>query len=404
MGGSAPRLDVVIFGGGGAGLWLLNVLVTRGYRAVLLEAGRLGDGQTACSQGIIHGGLKYTLDGVLSRSAAAIRDMPAVWRECLAGRTMPSLGDTRVRAEHCYLWRTESVRGRLAMIGARMGLRVAPRAVAAEDRPPALAGCPGTVARIAEQVIDPVSLLADLAQAHRDAMLKIDAAEGLHLSLDGPGQVSAIVLTPPASGPDRVLEPRTVVFTAGAGNAALCESAGVSHLGRQQRRPLHMLMMRGDLPPLNGHCVDGARTRVTITSDTDSTGRTVWQVGGEVAERGVDMDQAQLIRYAAAEIRTVLPDLDLAGVEWSSYRVDRAEAAAAGRRPNDVSVVGEGNVLVAWPTKLALVPRLALRIAAGLAVPDSPPGRGAGDTFDDWPRPEVAAAPWETEQQWYADV
>jgi len=286
-----PRLDVVIFGGGGAGLWLLDALRTRGYRSVLLEADRLGRGQTACCQGIIHGGLKYTLDGVLSGSAAAIRDMPALWRDCLAGHRSPDLTRTRVRAEHCFLWRTESFRSRLGMIGARIGLRVAPRSVRATERPAVLAACPGTVARVAEQVIDPISLLADLARRHADTILKIDPDEGLELSLDGPGQVSAIELARPGGGPERRLEPRAVVFTAGAGNEALCDAAGVPRIGRQQRRPLHMLMMRGDLPQLNGHCVDGGGTRVTITADTDTAGRTVWQVGGEVSERGVEMEQ-----------------------------------------------------------------------------------------------------------------
>jgi glycerol-3-phosphate dehydrogenase len=399
-----PRLDVVIFGGGGAGLWLLDTLRTRGYRCVLLEADRLGQGQTACCQGIIHGGLKYTLDGALTGSAAAIRDMPALWRDCLAGRRSPDLGRTRVRAEHCFLWRTESLRSRLGMIGARIGLRVTPRRVRAADRPAVLAACPGAVARVAEQVIDPISLLTDLAHRQADSILKIDAGEGLTLSLDEPGQVSAIELARPAGGPDRRLEPQTVVFAAGAGNEALCDAAGVPGIGRQQRRPLHMLMMRGDLPQLSGHCVDGGGTRVTITADTDTAGRTVWQVGGEVSERGVEMEQPDFLAHAAAEIRAVLPDLDLDGVEWSSYRIDRAEAESSGRRPDDVSVAGTGNVFACWPTKLALVPRLAQRIAATLRCPEATPGRGAGPEFDDWPRPEIALAPWETQQQWFTDV
>ena len=45
------RLDVVIFGGGAAGLWLLDELVRAGYEALLLEAGALGAGQTIASQG-----------------------------------------------------------------------------------------------------------------------------------------------------------------------------------------------------------------------------------------------------------------------------------------------------------------------------------------------------------------
>ncbi|HEY3967359.1 MAG TPA: FAD-dependent oxidoreductase, partial [Planctomycetaceae bacterium] len=54
------ELDVLIFGGGAAGLWLLDQLARRGDCVLLLEAGRLGLGQTVGSQGIIHGGLKYT--------------------------------------------------------------------------------------------------------------------------------------------------------------------------------------------------------------------------------------------------------------------------------------------------------------------------------------------------------
>ena len=51
------ELDVVIFGGGAAGLWLLDVLREAGFGVLLLEADRLGTGQTIASQGIIHGGL-----------------------------------------------------------------------------------------------------------------------------------------------------------------------------------------------------------------------------------------------------------------------------------------------------------------------------------------------------------
>ena len=38
--------DIVIFGGGIAGLWLLNRLRTEGYQAILLESRELGGGQT----------------------------------------------------------------------------------------------------------------------------------------------------------------------------------------------------------------------------------------------------------------------------------------------------------------------------------------------------------------------
>jgi glycerol-3-phosphate dehydrogenase len=91
------RLDAVIFGGGAAGLWLLDRLTRQGCHAVLLEAAALGSGQTSGSQGIIHGGLKYTLQGWLTKSAQHIRKMPDVWRRALLGQIAPNLTHTRLR-------------------------------------------------------------------------------------------------------------------------------------------------------------------------------------------------------------------------------------------------------------------------------------------------------------------
>src|SRR5262249_35440613 len=82
--------------------------------------------------------------------------------ECLAGRGTPDLHNTRLRSTCCYLWRSDSFRSRLAMLGAHVGLHVRPTELTSTERPAVLAGCPGAVARLDEQVIDPVSFLADL--------------------------------------------------------------------------------------------------------------------------------------------------------------------------------------------------------------------------------------------------
>ncbi len=403
MDGDPLPCDVAIFGGGAAGLWVLDVLLARGLSTVLLESDRLGGGQTVCAQGIIHGGMKYTLNGLMSGSAAAIRGMPDLWRACLAGQREPHLTGTRVRADHCYLWRTGGVRGRLGMIGARVGLRAKPRPVPADERPEPLASCPGTVARIAEPVIDPASLVNELGRRHHRFLMKVDATQGVAMDRDERARITGITLSPPGGGDRCRIEPRTVVLTAGAGNAGLAAMAGIGGAVRQQERPLHMLMMRGRLPDLNGHCVDGARTRVTITSDNDSAGRCVWQVGGQIAEDGVGMEPETLVRRGAAEIRAVLPDLDLGGVEWATYRIDRAEAAEGGR-PDDASVTAVNNVVVAWPTKLALVPRLADRILDLVAGPAQPGRSPVAVAPDRWPRPGLAKPPWETREQWSSDA
>src|SRR5690606_19676305 len=135
------------------------------------------------------------------------------------------------------------------------------------------------------------------------------------------------------------------------------------------------------LPLLQGHCVDGAKTRATITSDRDTTGRVVWQVGGQVSEDGVDMEREELLTFAKREVLALLPGLNLDGVEWASYRVDRAEQQTPGnKRPEHFAVIEDGNVLTCWPTKLALAPVLAADIIGRLGTPpvvqggaDAPP-------------------------------
>lgn len=391
------RIGTLIFGGGAAGLWLLDELTRRGHSALLLEAGRLGGAQTVASQGILHGGLKYTLQGLLTKSAAHIRDMPALWRECLAGIRAPNLTATTVRAEHCYLWRTETVASRLGMIGAKIGLRVSPKSVPDEERPAVLRECPGTVARLNEQVISPATLIADLSDRNRERILKIDVPSGIRFECESAGCVQEVQLANPKTGVQLAVQPETVVFTAGAGNAVLREQVGLD-AAAMQRRPLHMVLARGQLPLLNGHCVDGRKTRVTITSDRDEAGRIVWQIGGQLAEDGVALDPTELIRRAAIELRTTIPGIDLAGIEWTTYRVNRAEASH-GRRPETFSVRSEGNVITAWPTKLVLVPKLAETIA-GMIAPDPSCPIGDSGLLTDWPRPQVARPPWETCTDW----
>lgn len=388
------QLDAVIFGGGVAGLWLLDRLTREGNHCLLLEAGTLGGGQTIAAQGIIHGGMKYSLQGLLSKSARNIREMPAVWRDALLGRTTPVLTRTRVRAEECYLWQTDSLTSRAGMLGARLALHVTPEPVSAEERPPALARVAGTVVRLPEQVLCVQSLLADLADQYRSRLLQIDAQHGLTFELNSPGEVRAIVLHSPTDRRPLRLQPRHVVFTAGAGNSTLRRLVGLDGES-MQRRPLHMVLVRGGLPTLNGHCVDGARTRVTITSDVDAAGRTIWQVGGQLAEDGTALAAPDLIRRARHELQAVLPEIDFTQAEWSACRVDRAEGITAeGGRPDNVQVLCAGNVTTGWPAKLALAPVLAREIAARISAPTGNSTQNWAELAD-WPRPAVATPLWD---------
>ncbi|HAB13443.1 MAG TPA: FAD-dependent oxidoreductase [Planctomycetaceae bacterium] len=401
------RPDVVIFGGGVAGLWLLDELVRRGHDAVLLEASRLGSGQSIAAQGIIHGGLKYSLAGSTTGSALGVKQMPGVWADCLAGRRDPDLGDVTVRSQTCLLWRGKSLGSRLGFLGARLGLEVTPRMIPPGERPDVLVDHSGSVAVIDEQVIDPASLLASLAARHPHRLFLYDPVH-TDWRLAGPGQVVELRIRHPwdsLPGATLQIAPRSVVLAAGSGNAMLRERAGLA-TGAMQRRPLHMVMVRGEagrLPELCGHQVDGAHTRMTITSSVDPAGRTVWQLGGQVAEDGVSMGRRELVAHAARELAEVLPGLDLAPLEATSFRVDRAEAATeGGRRPETQSLLIDGNTITAWPTKLALAPALAAQVAGVLdrMAPPAVPGVSVDLEAIDWPRPEVAQPPWETATDW----
>jgi glycine/D-amino acid oxidase-like deaminating enzyme len=385
----------LIFGGGVAGLWLLDELHRRSFRAFLIEAEALGAGQTVSSQGILHGGLKYSLAGALTSSAKGVRDMPARWRASLLGESQPDLREVRVLSPCCYMWRTEGLTSRAGLTAARVALRTAVEGVDNRERPEALRSCPGDVFRVEEQVIDIESFLSQMAMRHEPRLLQV-GLDAVEFTLRSTGQVATVALR--SSGAIEI-SPRNVVFMAGAGNESLRARIGLASRA-MQRRPLHMVMARGKLPAVYGHCVDGMHTRATITTHFDSQGRSVWQIGGEVAERGVKMSRRELIDFARTEIKAVLPRVELREVEWATYAIDRAEGrTTTGQRPEGPVWVRDGNVFTAWPTKLVLAPQLAEAIADELGSPreGTPEDLGA---LSDWPRPKPALPPWKEAREW----
>lgn len=393
------QIDALIFGGGAAGLWLLDELHRRGFSTLLIERDALGSGQTIASQGIIHGGIKYALTGLGTDAARGVRNMPGVWRDCLAGRREPNLTRTAVLAERCFLWRTESVSSRLGLVGARLALRSDVEHVAIPDRPPLLRHCPGDVYSVNEQVIDVGSFLKDLSQRHQSRIILVENADRIRFPEAHTGRATVVLAGAEPGETEHEWHPDHVILSAGAGNEALRQRISLP-CDAMQRRPLHMVMVRGELPEIFGHCIDGAKTRVTITTATDSRGTRVWQIGGQVAEDGANRESGELIKHAQRELRSALPGVILDDVEWATYRVDRAEGRMpGGKRPKGSTVRQEGSVLTVWPTKLALVPELARDVADRLGKPRI--GHSAtGPPCPDWPHPKVALPPWDTEHRW----
>ena len=169
----ALSTDILIVGGGIAGLWLNARLRRAGYATVLVESASLGGGQSVKSQGIIHGGAKYALHGALTGASEAIADMPRRWRACLGSDGELDLRGVRLLSEAHYLWSPGGLAGSLTSFFASKAVRSRVEQAKGEDLPPALRdkGFKGKAYRLTEIVFDVPDLIRRLAELAGDSLL-----------------------------------------------------------------------------------------------------------------------------------------------------------------------------------------------------------------------------------------
>ena len=385
---SVISTDVLIVGAGVAGLWLNARLRKQGFSTIVVERESLGGGQSVKSQGIIHGGAKYALHGALTGASEAIADMPRRWREALAGDGELDLSGVRILSQAHYLWSPGTLAGNLTSFFASKAVRGRVDQVKGEQLPPALQDprFKGKVYRLAELVVDVPSLIERLANLAGDGLLAgqsieplFDNNEWVGLRVDG-----------------RDIHAQRIVFSAGAGNAELLASAGIS-VPAQQLRPLHMVLVKGpSLKPLYAHCLGGGpKPRITVTTHPAANGEWVWYLGGDIAEAdGVAREPAEQIAVAQKELGNLLPWVDLSQAQWATLRVNRAEPAQSGLvRPDNAFLADQGRLLVGWPTKLALAPDFSDRVLQALAQDGIKPGNAPA--LPELPRPPLGQTPWE---------
>lgn len=406
--------DTVIIGGGIAGLWLLNRLSSRGHDVVLLEKNALGSHQTLASQGIIHGGLKYALNGVLSPASSAIADMPARWRACLAGSGEIDLRGTRVLSEHFYMWSAGSIRSRLKTFLGSKALRGRIDTLASADYPAFFAAglasrtdTPrGTLYRLSDLVLDTPSLLQTLAQPWQDRILH---AVDISISADPHKNNNAACVHVQSPDGRIKISATHIILCAGEGNEALLadwQAPDAVDKPLMQRRPLHMVCVRVKHPaPAYLHWIGdsiGMTPRLTITSHPCRDGRNgewIWYLGGELAESGITRDAARQLALARRELTTLFPWVDFSHATWHSFMINRAEPRIADlQRPDNAFVSTCANIMVCWPTKLSLCPNLGDRVCELLSV--KMPATGNANQGPDLdrllPQASHASPPWET--------
>ena len=384
MSNTTHQFDTIILGGGIAGLWLLSLLRNHGFEAILLEKEGLGSGQTFASQGMIHGGIKYSLAGAMTGASESIADMPLRWRSCLAGTDNVNLKGVTVLSDSYYMFSDARLSSKLT---AFFGSKTLEGRVASvpEANYPKVFQSPsfgGLLYKLNDLVLDTRSLITHLHHQLKDYIF-----EGNVSFEHTNGRITHLQL---ADG--LTLSAETYVLAAGKGNGELIKDLGLEV--PMQLRPLHQVVVKGKtLPDLFAHAVtlrSADKPRITFT--THSTADTkAWYLGGQLAESGVARNEAEQIEFAKTELAAIMPWMDYSGCEFSTFRIDRAEAGGEILlRPDTPYVRRHGNVVVCWPTKLTLAPMMGDMFMNLMAEP-----KAALATPPNLPRASIGRSSWE---------
>ncbi|EKD72150.1 MAG: hypothetical protein ACD_45C00748G0003 [uncultured bacterium] len=390
--------DIAIIGGGIAGLWLLNQLQQQGFSTILLESAALGGAQTHKAQGIIHGGMKYALQGAITSAFDVIANMPSVWQACLCGEGEIDLRRVPVLSSHQSLWTSGTLTAKLAGFFASIALKGNIKLLTGlEPEFPTIFKSPqfsGKVYSLNEIVIDVHALIRELVKPNQDVIFKIDSMRELQFD-EQRNLVSCEIQAVPMQSLQ--IKAKKYIFTAGSGNQFILEKMRYSKI-KMQSRPLHMVIVKHDFPyEVFAHCLGlSSVPRLSITTHHAADGKTIWYIGGQLAEEGVQRDSALQINIARKELQEVFPWLDFSTAEFASFLVNRAEALQAGRKRPDSCFMEEiGNCIIAWPTKLALAPLLADKIMQCLQHNQLKPGKIDIRELRAWPMPTFARPIWD---------
>lgn len=400
------QCDVVIFGGGVAGLWLLAELRQQGYQTLLLETDALGAGQTRFAQGIIHGGTKYALMGKITASSEAISAMPGVWRDCIQGKGIIDLTQVKVLSDNQCMWSSNALSSRMAGFFASKLMRSRTEELKDQQRPLVFqnSAFKGKVYNLDEPVLDTASIVQALAEPHRESIMQIKGLPRFNTDTSTHFEVDD------RNGDTWTIQTQRCVLMAGQGNAAILNAlkpdsdSTISAQPEMQLRPLKMVMLRGGLPEkIYAHCLEASvNPRITITSHEDSNGNIVWYMGGQLAEEGINRTNEQQINIARQELHELLPWLDLSATEFACLDINRAEPKMEkGKRPDTSFYIENNNVITAWPTKLALAPKLAADIIQQLKSNNV--SASTLTRFPEFSIPAYALLPWQEEQRWRKD-
>lgn len=373
--------QLVIVGGGIAGLWTLAEARAKGIDAILLEGHRLGSGQTLASQGIIHGGSKYALHGKKTNASQTISAMPARWQAALKNEGSVKLADATVLSEHQYLIPSTGIDSKVLSFFGSKTMASHTQKVLAKNAPAPYQKLNNKshLFKLNEPVLAVGSVIKTLAaqyqafifQHHLQQQDILETKQGFNLQLGL-----------------QTLACDYLLLTTGEGFEQFSDM-GVS----MQKRPLHMVFAKSpELPSIYAHFIGrSSKPLLTVTSHPEN-GETVWSMGGNLAEDGVALNKAQQQAKAFDWLKRLVGEPIAKTAAIDSYLINRAEPKQKSLlRPDDAFLYCDGRKLVGWPTKLALAPRLSQQVLAHI---DAGPSANNSHLLQ-LPKPPVGIYRWQ---------
>lgn len=397
------KKDILIVGGGIAGLWSAAHLKALGYNVILIENEALGSGQSLASQGMIHGGQRYSLKGAWTSHADLSSQMPEKWEQFFHEACPFQLKKTKISSAHQILWSATSGLGSVISFFASKAMQT--KTAKAEETElfkgkKGFIKYSGTLFKLPEKVIDTKSLLLELNEiigTENCIKAKITQMKEMERSVRVDFQ---------SHQKSFQLEAQTVIFTAGLGNEWAAKHIGENNL--TQRRPLKQVLVGPVEESFYGHCITSdPRPRITITSHpiAENPSQYYWYLGGLVANYGTEHSDEEAIAYAHKELSELFPKINWSEKKWSLLKVDRAEPKHNGIfLPDGPELKTFNRIAISWPTKMTFAPLLAEKIVSyvktlKIDVSQNPSESVASCGFE---KVSVDEYPWDKkEREWF---
>lgn len=342
----------IIVGSGIAALWCANHLQSLGHDVVVLEKQQIGCGQTIFSQGMIHGGAKYSLDGQLSKSTISISDMPHIWRNALDGIGYVDLSNSVKITDFQFLWSSANAASKLLSFFGSKVMSSKMKSITPSDHDLFSSDkFKGSLFKLNEPVVDVQTVLENLANNLDNSILNLEVKK-----IEFRSDNSVDVVTN-----KDVINCDEVVLAAGEGNEKILQNSNIN-LFPMQLRPLAMgaVYLNNKIPDIFGHHL-GVSSRPSLTISTHYVnGDQVLYVGGDISESGVFLSDSEQKIKIKDSIKSALYWLDFDIKDIKILRINRAEARNHNLiKPDTFFCEKYKKAIICWPTKLAFAPLLS---------------------------------------------